>query len=72
MLAEQWEKQVTSYLDGDRALLARIAAVLPVGMCKKCRVNRSCDNHVMYQLKLRSLRNTLGVILGLYIYKRSG
>jgi len=50
MLAEQWEKQVTSYLDGDRALLARIAAVLPVGMCKKCRVNRSCDNHVMYQL----------------------
>jgi hypothetical protein len=32
MLAERWEKQVTSYLDGDRALLARIAAVLPVGI----------------------------------------
>jgi hypothetical protein len=40
--------------------------------CKKYRAKRSCDNHVMYQLKLRSLRDTLGVILGLYIYIRSG
>jgi hypothetical protein len=27
--------------------------------CKKYRAKRSCDNHVIYQLKLRSLRDTL-------------
>ena len=41
-----------------------------IASCKKCRANRPCDNHVIYQL--RSLRDTLGVFLGLYIYIRSG
>jgi hypothetical protein len=40
--------------------------------CKKYWAKRSCDNHVIYQLKLRSLRDTLGVVLGLYIYIKSG
>jgi hypothetical protein len=40
--------------------------------CKKCKANRLYDNYIVYQLNLRSLRDTLGVFQGLYIYIRSG
>jgi hypothetical protein len=62
-----WE--VPSVLENRCVLQPQTLNIL---ICKKSKANRSCDNHVIYQLKLRSLRDTLGVFYGLYIYIRSG
>ena len=59
-------------LPSENSLICKLFGNAALIHCKKYRANRSCDNHVIYQLKLRSLRDTLGVILGLYIYIRSG